>query len=290
MFKNLLLLIFLFSAVTTFGQTTEVNTIQPTIMLVPRIQEGEDIRTILDQDESLRVVISKLSEAFNERGFAPIDFLAKLKNYQENNLINATNQEDILAEIVELSGADIYVAVDMIYSESSSGNSVTIILNGYDSYTAASLANKTETSPKMYAEFLPLAGKAIEKITEGFLVLLQSQFTQIVEDGRAVYVEFSLSPNASVDFDTEMDVSGLPLSDTVEEWMEENAYKNNYHIAGVTSKKLIYDQVRIPVRDPKNNRNYTPNKFALEIYKFIKSLNLSPDKFIKGGKIMITIE
>lgn len=71
--------------------------------------------------------------------------------------------------------------------------------------------------------------------------------------------------------------SGLPLSDQLEEWMAKNAFKNNYHIQGITDTKMIFDDVRIPLKDG-NGNNYSSNKFALE---FFKTINLVPVKDIK---------
>lgn len=81
----------------------------------------------------------------------------------------------------------------------------------------------------------------------------------------------------------------LPLSDQIEMWMEKNAYKNNYHIQGTTDLRMIFDDVRIPLKDV-NGKNYNTNKFALEVFKFFKTLNMQVDKDIKGSTIYITIK
>ena len=81
----------------------------------------------------------------------------------------------------------------------------------------------------------------------------------------------------------------LPLSDQIEMWMEKNAYKNNYHIQGTTDLRMIFDDVRIPLKDA-NGKNYNTNKFALEIFEFFKTLNMQVDKDIKGSTIYITIK
>jgi hypothetical protein len=55
---------------------------------------------------------------------------------------------------------------------------------------------------------------------------------------------------------SEIGSSGLPLSDQLEEWMVKNAYKNNYHIQGTTDLKMIFDDVKIPLKDQATNNNY----------------------------------
>ena len=72
--------------------------------------------------------------------------------------------------------------------------------------------------------------------------------------------------------------------------MDSNAYKNNYHIQGTTDKQMIFDDVRIPLKDPKTGNNYNTNKFALEIFKFLKKIGLQVQRDIKGTTIYITIK
>ena len=89
---------------------------------------------------------------------------------------------------------------------------------------------------------------------------------------------------------SEVGNQGLLLSDELELWMEEHAYKNNYHIQGTTDTQMIFDDVRIPLKDPNTGNNYNPNKFALEIFKFMRSSGLQISRDIKGNTIYITIK
>ena len=59
--------------------TIAQNVVQPKIMVIPYTKEGEDIRTVLEADENKRIVLTKIKEAFDERGVTTIDFIAKLK-------------------------------------------------------------------------------------------------------------------------------------------------------------------------------------------------------------------
>ena len=52
---------------------------------------------------------------------------------------------------------------------------------------------------------------------------------------------------------------------------------------------MIFDDVKIPLKDS-TGKNYNPNKFALEIFKFFRSLNLQVEKDIKGNTIYVTIK
>ena len=89
---------------------------------------------------------------------------------------------------------------------------------------------------------------------------------------------------------SEIGSDGLPLSDEIEIWMEKNAYKNNYHIQGTTDLKMIFDDVKIPLKDQNTGNNYNPNKFALELFKFFKGLGLQTSREIKGSTIFVTVK
>lgn len=268
-----------------------VNTVQPKIMVIPYTKEGEDLRTVLEDDVNKRITLAKIREAFDDRGFTTIDFTARLKAISQNEVFTADNQTDLKSRLIEMSGADIYVEAEMNVLLSSSGNSVKVIVTAYDVSTGASLANKVGDSGKFYTDDIgKLASKSIGSCAEEFLNTIQTKFSDIVENGRSVIINFGFDQNSSYSMSSEIGGQGLQLSDELEMWMEEHAYKNNYHIQGTTDKQMIFDDVRIPLKDPKNGNNYNTNKFALEIFKFMKKLGLQVQRDIKGTTIYITIK
>ena len=64
----------------------------------------------------------------------------------------ADNKTDLKTQIVQQSGADIYVEAEMNVLLSGSGNSVKIILTAYEISTGNSLANKVGESNKFYTD------------------------------------------------------------------------------------------------------------------------------------------
>jgi hypothetical protein len=299
--KNKLTVTFLvllnFLSVSAFYQNStsnsggQIQAIQPKIMVIPFTKEGEDIRTILDADVNKRIAITKIKEAFDSRGFTTVDFTAKLKAAKDNNAFNSDNQTDIKTQIIQMSGADIYIQAEINVQSGQSGTSVTLILTGYEASTGNSLSNKIGDSGKYYTNDIgKLASKAVESVGEDFLNVMQIKFTEIVNNGKSVIIDISFSTETDKTMSSEIGTSGLPLSDQLEEWMEKNAYKNNYHIQGTTDLQMIFDDVRIPLKDQTTGNNYNPNKFALEIFKFMKSIGLDVKKDIKLSTIYITIK
>lgn len=270
----------------------QVQTVQPKIMVIPFTKEGEDIRTILESDVNKRIAITKIKEAFDTRGFTTVDFIAKLKSAKDNNAFTSDNQSDIKSKIIEMSGADIYVNAEIIIGDG--GTSVGFNLTAYEVSTGNSLSNKSIdkcTSGKWnFSDIGKFAAKAIDGCSEDFLNVMQTKFTDIVNNGKSVIIDLSFETNSKYNMSAEIGPDGLPFSDQIEMWMEKNAFKNNYHIQGTTDLKMIFDDVKIPLKDQSSGNNYNPNKFALELWKFIKGLGLQPGKDVKGNTIYITIK
>ncbi|MBL7749304.1 MAG: hypothetical protein JNM19_17830 [Chitinophagaceae bacterium] len=299
----LIVLAAILNRTTVFAQTAEVKTVQPKIIVIPFTKENEDIRTVLESDVNRRVAISKVKEEFDNRGFTTVDFTAKLKSAIDDGIFTSGSQTDIKSALVEYSGADIYVEVEVPEMISTaSGNAARIILQAFDVSTANSLANKVCESPKFHTtdygalvtralsknENLPVKDGKVSPCVVDFLNVMQTKFDDIVANGRSIKVNFSLAQGSKYKFSTELKPDGLPFSDVLENWMAENAVKNNYHIQGVTDVKVFFDDVRIPLKDEKD-MNYSPNKFGLKIYQFLKSKNINCSRQVKNGTIFITI-
>jgi len=125
--KNPILLIILFVSSFAFGQVKatqsggQVVTTQPKIMVIPYVKSGEDLRTILERDVNKRIALTKIKESFDSRGFTTVDFVAKLKAAKDNNIFTSNSQTDIKAQIVQMSGADIYVEAEVDVNKGQNG-------------------------------------------------------------------------------------------------------------------------------------------------------------------------
>lgn len=182
--------------VSLFGQNVVI--VQPKIMVIPYTKEGQDLRTILEQDENTRIAIAKIKEGFDSRGFTTVDFVAKLKAAKDNNIFTSDNQTDIKTQIIEMSGADVYVQSEVIVDKSQSGNSVKLILTAYEISTGNSLSNKVGESGRFYTDdFNKLASKAVESCIEDFLNIMQTKFTDIVNNGKSILIDISFDQSSS---------------------------------------------------------------------------------------------
>lgn len=57
------------------SQVTSLPTARPKIMVIPYTMQGEDIRTVLENDVNKRIALTKIKEAFDQRGYTTVDFL-----------------------------------------------------------------------------------------------------------------------------------------------------------------------------------------------------------------------
>lgn len=268
----------------------EVATVQPKIMVIPFVKQGEDIRTVLEDDVNKRIVMAKIREAFDSRGFTTVDFLARLKSLSTASGLALDSQQDLKSMIIQQSGADVYVDAEMNVLLSSSGNSVKVIVTAYEVSTGNSLSNKVGDSGKFYTDDIGrLASRAIESCADEFLNTMQMKFDDIMQNGRSINVTIGFDQASAMSMSSEMGGNGLTLADEIELWMSENAYKNNYHIQGTTDKQMIFDDVRIPLKD-KNGNNYNINKFGLEFLKFARKNNLKIVRDISNNTLVITIK
>ncbi len=287
---NLLLIQLLFSSlVYPLAVQAEQVTVQPKIMVIPFVKEGEDIRTVLEEDADKRIVLTKVKEAFDSRGFTTVDFMGKLKAGSVQSGMSDEHQSDLKSMIIASSGADIYVDTEMIINRSSSGNAVKVIITAYDISTGGSLSNKVGDSGKFYTEdFGKLGSKAIESCADDFLNVMQTKFNDMIQNGKSLNMTIGFEEGSQYNMNSEIGDEMLTIADLIEMWLEENAYQGNFHVQGTTATKMIVDDVRIPVKDSKGN-NYTVAAFGREFVKFARKYGLKITRNVVNNSLIITI-
>lgn len=267
----------------------EQVTVQPKIMVVPFVKDGEDIRTVLEEDADKRIVLTKVKEAFDSRGFTTVDFLGKLKAGSVQSGMSDEQQSDLKSMIIASSGADIYVDTEMVINRSASGNAVKVIITAYDISTGGSLSNKVGDSGKFYTDdFGRLGSKAIESCADDFLNVMQTKFNDMVRNGKSLNMTIGFEEGSQYNMNSEIGDEGFTLADLIEMWLEENAFQGNFHIQGTTSTKMIVDDVRIPLKDLKGN-NFTVAAFGREFVKFARKYGLKITRNVVNNSLLITV-
>ena len=286
-------LVFFFLLMVT-GSTWAQPIVQPKIMVIPYTKEGEDIRTILEKDENKRIVLTKIKEAFDERGVTTIDFVAKLKAMESGNVFNYDNKQDVKSQIIDMSGADIYVESEIICLQQlingKTESRVKIVITAYEAATGASLANKIGESGAFYTKDIGKLGiKAISSCADDFLRVMQTKFSDISENGRSLMLQIGFDENSSYTMESEVGSQGYLLQDEIELWVNSHSYNGNYHLQGVSPLKMIFDDIKLPLTDEAGNK-FSTSRFGMEMLKFFRSLNLQVSRSYRGSTLYITIK
>ncbi|MFT6334621.1 MAG: hypothetical protein ACI86M_001509 [Saprospiraceae bacterium] len=271
------------------AQDTAPAKIQPKVMVIPYTTSDGSISSELEKNDLVRLAISNVKEAFDKRNFPTVDLGAKLKQLRNDKVMELENQTSIKQDLIEISGADMYIETETTINRSGGGNSVTIILSAYDAFTGVSLANKSGVSPRFYTEsFEKLVDKAVSEMTDDFMNTLQMRFDDINANGRMLAMNISFSEDSEFDMDHEFEDLDM-VSDKVEDWLERNCFGSYYHIQGVTATKMIIDEMRVPLRT-EDGKNFRISKFVQKFRKHLRTLGLESSRDLQGGRIFITIQ
>lgn len=284
----------------------DVLTVQPSIMALPRTNQGEDLRTIMDNQPEVRVAISKVKQVFDERSYTTKDFETTLRAVTRTETVTKETQTEFKNRIFRNIPADIVVEIDVIFDEIISNGrknyKVTLILEANVTDNGNSMASITMDSGfKSFDDRISLITSAMRKKTskdhdkpnkpllDVFMETINGKWTEMRENGKSVKMEFGLSPDAEISMDDDVPSKKEKLKYVIEDWLEENAYHNYYVAPSVTSTKLMVEDYRYPVRDPRNCTNMTPRKVERQLDRFFDKIDI-PVKFDNSrGTIYITI-
>ena len=219
---------------------------QPNVMVVPFVEPGEGendrIKDAVLNDEAVPLALSKIKEEFNLRNFKTIDFMTEFQRVQNRayaaSALNAKSTG--LQAYVDGARADIYVTVKISKEDFAGGASnVTLLMEAKERETGFSLANASIVSDRFRASKKELTEYALEGISENFFNQLKQAFRDMVTNGR----------------DMENDAVGtrdMTLSDELDEWVLENAFKGNGEVRSGGNGLNVY--MRVPVYDPDTGR------------------------------------
>jgi hypothetical protein len=286
------------------------NQVLPKIMVIPFTKDGQDIRTVLEADFNKRLAINKVKNGFDTRGFTTKDFIATLTQAKDDRIFTTNTQTDVKSMLVQFSGADIYVEVD-VHIVAGANASAQVLLTAYDAATGAAyssivcdsrehpdvdnttLVNVALSTPAPGAnhddEGSRWAHTAAIPCLDQFLNILQAKFTETLNKGRQAKINFVLDNGAATNFDSKIQKAGnRQLKDVIDDWLADNSFKNNIHMQGGSATALFYDDVRIPVYDS-NGNNYRLNTFGRQIREFLTSKGVDADSSVKNGALYITI-
>ena len=177
------ILLFCIVSITTIqinAQCEEVNTVQPSIMVLPRTIKGEDLRTIMDEQPEIRVAISKVKQAFDDRGYTTLDFETTLKALIRDETVTKDSQTEFKNRIFRNIPADIVVEIDVIISK--------IMVRGKENHRATLIleANVTDNGNSMAS--VPIEGNLF--YTPDKILLISSALKKENDNNELLLDEF----------------------------------------------------------------------------------------------------
>ncbi len=284
----------------TFGQSLplspspcgEIVVAKMSVMVMPRVAEGETPRKVWDSKPDDRIAVAKVKEFFQGRGFQTVDFETKLKSAEENKVLTLENSSDHRLEIMRYSGAEIVVEVDMTWQEENGLNHATIVLkaseagSGLDMGTTTEGSNLNKSADKAYH-----AMGAVENQADKFLNQMQANFTRLDTEGRPLTVNVTFSQGSTYNADSEVAAKDDdPLSDVIIDWMRDNAFKHSIQNPNSGPAGIDFPEVRVPLRNMDTCQGYLTNDFAKAFRSYMKSINIPVKTVIKGNKIIATVQ
>lgn len=274
-----------------FGVGEEKFTVQPTIMVIPYKTADQTYQEVLQGDFDKRVAVSKVQEGFNKKEFKTIDFEAKLNAALRAGNFEQDSKTSMDKQLIRNSGSDIYVTVDIDKDFAPSGNQVSLIIKGYETASGRILASSKGWSGKFRTSQIDrLCELAVEVILEDFLHQIDQNFKKFTEEGNTIVLNLSVANGSKYDFDTGVSDLNMPFSDIMRMWVKNNAENNYYHLQGVVAESMIFDEVRIPMKD-KNGNSYTVNDYAFDIWNYINNvLQIPCKKRVDGQTVYIEIQ
>lgn len=274
--KNVIFLLLISSFFSVRGQNNtngNVKQIQPKIVVVPYVPNGEDIRSKIEANPNLRLAISLVKKAFDQRGFTTYDFLTSLKSAEESNM-RANSNSTMLSKneiINKFTKAEIEVQIDYVeLPANKDGSQVQIVLSANVVGEASAFANEPFNSKRLNVELNELMIQAINSNIDAFMSTIQTKFNEIVNDGISYYLELQISNGESFKFNDEIPGENDQFSYIIYDWMRNNAH-NNYANMDDESETQLTFTIKIPLRDTKTGLNYTITDFQRNFRNFLKT-------------------
>lgn len=283
-----------------------VNQVQPSIMIIPYVSSSEDALVKYEGDAEYRLLIDKIANHFDQRGFSTIDFKTELENAKSERLLDQGTgvKTDLMTLVKTNSPADIHVETEIIAEPGLyNGRLVRIRLKAIDKYSSMALAtagdsdaNAVKSTSKRTNSLVPMVEEAMKsEVIEDFLNILQSKFSEIVENGRTIKVRIKVNENCQYTLSEEIGDDYDYLSDIIIEMVKRTAFKGYHKIRSSTKYQLYFDQVKIPLRDA-NGNNYNAAEYGRDLRKKIRRVmgengkDCRVNANVTSGEISIILE
>lgn len=260
---------------------------KPKIIVVPFKKDGENYKSILENDRDLRAAVSEVQKGFENLDIETENILSSVGGsskrralYEENADAADSNDKQLLMS----SDADVYVVVDLQKNINASGSSVSVIMTAYETATDNIWATENSWTNKFRTtDVSQLCAYAVRDYLPPFLEQIVKNFN---EPSSAV-IQFSVSNSSGAGMRDRCN-NGRRISDVIQEWLDDNAHDGEYHVQGIVDESAIFDDVLIPKAD-KRGKKMNADKFASLLSDALYEVGVETRFVIEGNNIIITI-
>lgn len=280
-------------------QATATSSLNPTIVVVPYVKAGGDpsfrgMKELIDSNAAMKHAVNAVGSQFAAHGYKTRDFTTMLANAQTDDVMAEGSQTDAKTMAIQNLPADIVVTVDLTLIKDGNKGQCSMTVDAVERQTAGKLCSTTFSSGQyMTTDYIALTDHALKKMENKFFSQLQDAFSQMVEKGREMKIEFLLGETVSDwDFDTETPATEVDFKEELEEWLRSNSHHGVFDMS-TNNDKYIAATINIPLWDSNRNRSYTITNFNSALRKFMKRHFGDAYKAkiqSMGQKLVITIE
>ena len=271
---------------------TTSNMVLPTIIVVPfKTPEYNSFAEILQNDYDRRVAVSAVQRGFEEKNITTIDLLNKINAAQRMSQYdqNAGAGQSSDRALLQQSGADISVEVDVMKDVQQSGSRVSLTLKASETASGNIIATQVATTNRRYQTVATdvLCAYAVQDNIDAFLEQILKNFAP--SKGTRVSLSVSIDGNAARTMNDPAGSKGYALSNVIRQWVRKNAYEGKFHLQGMVDDNLTFDYIVIPPIDADGLR-MDAAQFSFMLEEYLKESEHIPcSSRLEGNKIMITI-
>ena len=232
-------------------QDTKEEVGLPSITVVPYKTEDETYQSILQNDFDRRIAVARVQDGFNQLGATTIDFEARMEAMWRSQDFNADVAESDERQLLQSTGADVYVTVDIKKDISADeGSRVSLIMKAYETASGNILASRQDWTNRFYTSDLDqLCMYAVDSQLKGFLDDVALNFARTIKEGSSVVLRISQGAGSTTSLNASVGGTGYVLSNAIRRWVRENAQDGRYHLQGIVAEEMIFDDVKIPSKD-----------------------------------------
>lgn len=271
---------------------TTSNMVLPTIIVVPyKTPNDNSFAEILQNDYDRRVAVNTVQQGFEAKNITTIDLLSKINATQRVSQYdkNAGAGQSSDRALLQQSGADIYVEVEIMKDIQESGSRVNLTLKAYETASGNIVANQVATTNRRYQTIASdvLCAYAVQDNIDEFLEQILKNFAP--SKGTRVSLIVSIDGTAIRTMNDPAGQKGYSLSNVIRQWVRRNAYEGKFHMQGMVDDNMTFDYIIIPPLDQDGLR-MDAAQFSFLLEEYLKETeNIPCSARLEGNKIMITI-